>query len=286
MKKIITALILSLLFCAVSTLGAQSIFADDEKDRPYEVSLEKTGELDISETSWVIRYTYTVTNKGISTLYNIVLEDDPLGMIIDPSEKFSLDPKKSEQRFAEYIVQPDDHDKIENIATLDAQYLKNDKYKDIKTQKETCIVYLPPIRLEKAGIWRVVDNTIDYQFTVTNTGGNELDNIALEDNKLDSITWESGFKGTLNPGQSCKAMGTYTVTDNSIITVENTARVTARVKHSKCEDTVSSTATCVVTKPQDVVVLPDMGAGLLLGIGLAGLGTFIMVMKKRKISPQ
>ncbi len=282
MKRIAAIFSLIMLVSLVFVLGAHTLFADTVDKKPT-VRLTKTGILDISAIPWVINYTYTIENKTSGDLVEVTLEDDKLGTIVDLSDNLKIEKNTKVKYTASYEVKSGDYNKIENIATVKATNQKNNEN---MSQQATCTVYLPPVRLEKAGIWRITDDTIDYQFTITNTGANILEHIALEDKKIEFIAWEAGFNGTLKPGESCLATGTFVVADGAF-EVENTAMVTASFKDSKCEgEIVSAIATCIVIKPQNGVPLPDMGAGMLFGTGIAGLGAFILIRKQIRSSRQ
>jgi hypothetical protein len=292
MKRILSLVFgLVLLISLVFTFNAQTVSADTT----YKVAVTKTGVLDTTVTPWKIHYTYSITNTGSVTLYNVKLYDDKLGWIINASEgkiiypSSSTNSPKSIPGTADYYIQPGDPLQIVNTATAYAQKKTGGSgYSDVTlggTPSFTCTVNLPGISLVKTGYWQTTSNTINYQFVVTNTGNVALDNIALEDTKLGSITWQPGFTGTLNPGQVCTATGTYTVPGSSINSVDNTATVTARLQGSST-NYVTATGSCTVSNMGNTYPLPDLGAGLLFGTGIAGLGAIVLIRKQTRSSRQ
>ena len=120
----------------------------------YKVTITKTGELDTSGSTWVIHYTYTVTNVGSVTLYNVAINDDKLGTIIAASKQINLSPPppatqtylNSVTRNVDYLVKPDDVSPIVNVATVSAQYKGGGVFKDATLDppySTTCTVTLP-----------------------------------------------------------------------------------------------------------------------------------------------
>ena len=132
------------------------------------------------------------------------------------------------------------------------------------------------IHIVKAGIWHLTTNTIDYTFTVTNNYPQTLNNISISDPLVGSVTWPSGFSHTLTNGQSVVATATYTVPDDSITQVDNTATASGKTIMNV---TVTASSSCSLTKPVNTPPVPELPAGLLLGVGLVGLGGFVIVKR-------
>ena len=146
---------------------------------------------------------------------------------------------------------------------------------------------------------------ITYQFTAKNTGlstSKSLTNIYVDDaihgvkvNSDPVVNWGSAFYvvgSTTEPltwEYITKPADIDTNSTTGVKTVTNIATV-----HSKSytslgghvtigtEDVYDNSDACTVTLPGPISSLPEMPAGLLFGIGLAGIGGFIVIKKRSK----
>jgi hypothetical protein len=134
------------------------------------------------------------------------------------------------------------------------------------------------IQIVKSGIWKL-DNTIDYTFKIFINPNNPqtLYDVTVSDPLITNIIWPTGVSHTLTQySEPVIATGTYTVPDSSITQVTNTATATG---HPLIGAWVSDDDTLTLTKPGYVPPVPELPAGVLLGVGLAGLGGFIFIKR-------
>jgi uncharacterized repeat protein (TIGR01451 family) len=124
----------------------------------------------------------------------------------------------------------------------------------------------PSINLVKMGVLSSNGNTITYSFAVTNTGNVTLNNITVEDSKLNpsSVVLSST---TLTPGQTATGSGIYTITleDRDAGEVENQATATG-TSPAGAEVTDESGTNSGNDDPT-VVVIPQTPAIALLKTG-------------------
>ncbi|GAA2082039.1 DUF7507 domain-containing protein [Microbacterium hatanonis] len=129
------------------------------------------------------------------------------------------------------------------------------------------------IDLEKTGTLAAgslgnVGDTVDYAFTVTNTGAVQLRDVQLSDPKpgLSAITFGTwpGATGTLDPGQSVTAKATYTLTAADVTAGEvgNTATATGL---PPAGSRVSDESPALVVLPDPVPAISLDKTGVLTG---------------------
>jgi LPXTG-site transpeptidase (sortase) family protein len=218
---------------------------DDTQDLPPvpSISLIKEGTLDLGANSQAdagdqITYTFTVENTGNVTLSNITIDDIIPGVSITGGP-ISLAPgEKDEDTFTgAYSLTQDDVDNgsFANTATVTGKTPKDVDVTDTDDDTQS-MEPAPSIELLKTGSIDMGSNgrvdageTIEYVFTITNTGNVTLTNITLSDSDEDVII-TGGPIATLVPGASNNHTfsGSYTLTQDDIDagTYTNTATVT------------------------------------------------------------
>ncbi|MDR5699009.1 DUF7507 domain-containing protein, partial [Agromyces aerolatus] len=204
------------------------------------IDLEKTGELADGATGAVgdrVDYTFTVTNTGTVTLTDVTLADPKPGLSeiefgVWPGAPNVLTPGQSVEATASYLLTEADVSagEVANVASTSGTPPAGAAV----TDESPALVVLPEpapgIELVKTG--SVNGGSIDYTFTVTNTGNTVLTGVEITDELpgLSEIvygTWP-GTAGVLAPTQSVTATATYAITqaDRDAGEVVNTATTT------------------------------------------------------------
>ncbi|WP_189273993.1 DUF7507 domain-containing protein, partial [Kitasatospora griseola] len=193
------------------------------------LSIEKTadsvGPFHVGDT---VTYTYTVTNTGTAPVHNLTVSDDRVASVT--CDATTLDPGASTLCHGSYVV---------SAADVQAGHVTNTAHAT-GTDPEGRTVQSPPgeatvpvvgealLSIEKAadsaGPFHVGD-TVNYTYTVTNTGTAVVHNVSVADDHVASVTCNAT---TLNPGQSTLCHGSYVVTAADVQAghVTNTARAT------------------------------------------------------------
>ncbi len=217
---------------------------DDTQDLPPvpSISLIKAGTLDLGANSQAdagdqVTYAFTVENTGNVTLSDITIDDIIPGVSFTGGP-ISLDPGESDgDTFTgSYTLTQDDVDSgsFTNTATVTGTTPKGAEVTDSDDDSQS-MEPAPSIELLKTGSIDVGSNgrvdageTIDYVFTVTNTGNVTLTDITLDDT-VGGITITGGPIATLAPGASDNHTfsGSYPLTQDDIDagTYTNTATV-------------------------------------------------------------
>jgi len=198
----------------------------------YTASLQLTKTADpISATVGdTITYTYTISNNGNVSIYEITLEDDSLG-IIDLGGETSLGAGENITATANYtVVENDLPGPLVNTATVYG--IDRDEYLFTDTDTATVeLSYNTELQITKETDVETASphEVITYTYTVTNMGDTTIDNITLEDDKLGPISLNENGDTTLAPGEAATANVTYIVSIWDLLrgkTIVNTANVT------------------------------------------------------------
>jgi hypothetical protein len=134
------------------------------------------------------------------------------------------------------------------------------------------------ITLTKSGVLSADYNTITYTYNVTNNSSlSTLTTVYVVDDKFPSQ--HIAITASLAPKTTASGTAVYTVTDadRTAGSVTNIAVAWATTPNSN--SIYSNQATYNVPLP--VLPLPELPAGVLFGVGLAGLGTFGIIMHKK-----
>jgi hypothetical protein len=220
MKKwiipVMVAIVILLMPASAHVAGAQDAAG---------LSLSKSADLTTASVGDSITYTYTITNTDNLTINNVSLEDDLLGPI-DLGGQTSLDAGGTITATANYTVTESDlPGPLVNTATVSG----NDEYGNTVTASATATVELSgtaSLQLTKSADTSKAapHQTINYTYTITNSGNITIDNLSLADDKLGAISLSSD---TMAPGQSITATASYTVTISDLPgPIVNTATVT------------------------------------------------------------
>jgi len=276
--------------------------ADACTDGNVSLSLIKVGELkDFNQDGCQesILYTFTVTNNGDVDLVNVFLEDDKLSPNPIPGPVDGTDDNDDDilsigeswtYEFVYAIVQEDiDLTYVENTAWVTAQpegidiwVIDFSDFEDPLDDRPTktdvpgtaCTNGAPSLGLAKSG--QLVDINSDgcsesilYTFTVTNTGEVDLENVTLEDDKLNGTVngptdgSDLGEDGILSVGESWTYQALYAIqpADVSNGFVNNTASVSANPVGLQANVSQNASANTVV--PNDACTNGSAGIGLI-----------------------
>ncbi len=245
-----------------------------------------------------ILYTFTVTNNGDIDLDTVELMDDALGGNIpgpipgtDENEDGVLSPDESWTfEYLYELVQEDiDAGFKENQATVSAEplglditiqddsddnsLLEND-ITNTTVPNNACTDGAPSIGLAKSGQLADINSdgcseSILYTFTVTNTGELDLENVTLEDDKLNGTVngptegSDLGEDGMLSVGESWTYQALYAIqpADVSNGSVDNLASVSANPVGLQANVSQNASASTVV--PNDACTNGSAGIGLI-----------------------
>lgn len=186
-----------------------------------------------------IEYSFTATNTGDVTLTDVVI-DDPLPGLSDlvyvwPGDDGVLGPGDSVTASATYVLTQADLDagRVDNTATAVGTPPTGEPV-DASDEASVPLETVPAIELVKDAALQgdgAVGDTVEYTFTVTNTGDVTLTGVELADPLpgLSAISYGDwpGETGVLAPGDSVTATAEYVLTQADIDagSVDNTATV-------------------------------------------------------------
>ena len=226
------------------------------------ISLTKVGTLVAEATGKAgdrVDYTFTVTNTGPQTLTGVTLSDElnglsPVVFGAWPGTTGVLAPGEAVTATAHYLLTQGDVDAGQVINAAQTRGLSPQGAIVVAAAQDVVPVpYGARISLEKeASIpdGATVGDSIDYSFTVTNTGTQTLAQVTLAD-PLPGLSdmvfgaWPAA-EGVLAPGESVEASATVVITQGHLDAgvVENTASVTGT---PAVGSPVSDTDTAVVS---------------------------------------
>ncbi|MGV9915283.1 DUF7507 domain-containing protein [Streptomyces tendae] len=177
-----------------------------------------------------VPYDFVVTNSGGTTIDDLAVNDPRTGPVTCPVS--SLAPGETVTCTATYTVTAADvtHGSIDNTATVtgtsDGETITSPPSSEsvpielapgIEIQTYlTLEIEAPHItvakRVDSAGPY-TVGSTVDYSYTVTNTGTLDLHDVVVQDDRVTSVTCD---ETTLAPGDSTTCDGSYTITQADI----------------------------------------------------------------------
>jgi uncharacterized repeat protein (TIGR01451 family)/gliding motility-associated-like protein len=237
-----------------------------------EITLTKAAMNQVSKAGDVINYTLTVENTGNVPLTNInVLDQGVDAGSISPGN-VNLQPGQIAIFTARYSITQTDvnagsYSNQASVTGVDPDgNTTNDPASDdpnTATENDPTVVNISPypaIRLVKTGLLTEDYETVNYVFTIQNTGNVTLNNINIKDDKLglDQI-----LQSTLEPGASISTTQSYTLTvaDKRAGSTSNTAVVYGQ---SPSAGTVSDVSGSAQDNDQPTVVLIPNDAAIAL----------------------
>lgn len=165
-----------------------------------------------------IVYDYTVTNTGNDILNNIVIDDSQITGSIHCNST-SLEPNATTLCSATYVVTQADIDAgfVVNIATASGQNAAGTTVTSDESSVTVDAIPNPSLTLSKSSLtnnYHAAGNSIQYQYIVTNTGNDTLNNISISDDK--TIVGLVCTQTQLAPGASTSCTGSYVVTQEDV----------------------------------------------------------------------
>lgn len=223
------------------------------------ITLTKTAQetqIEEAKVGDIIHYDFSFTNNGNCALDNVAITDELEGIseltYTWPGEPNHLEVGETATATATYALKQEDidHKDVYNDATVSGVSPRG-TWVSAPANADTVIITNPAITLDKDVDLTEIKNalpgmTVNYTVTVTNTGGNTLHDIELEDTLGDlyDVTIEPEVT-TMAPGDSFVMHAKYDITQADINNgkVPNTASVTAKDPEDtvvKDEDTVET----------------------------------------------
>ncbi|GAA1527208.1 hypothetical protein GCM10009690_32750 [Brevibacterium permense] len=196
--------------------------------RSPQLKLEKTGEIqgaDIADVGDEIKYTFKVTNTGNTSISDVSIEDANVDKV-EPANVGTVAPGDSATFTATYTVTQADVDAggVENTATAKGSTPDDSAVEAVDTDSQPVVGPVPAMTLEKSDeLQDENDNnaadageTIQYTFTVENTGNVTLRRVTIDDVKVDDGTLRPKSVSKLAPGDKATFTASYTVTQADV----------------------------------------------------------------------
>ncbi|MFJ8442761.1 LPXTG cell wall anchor domain-containing protein [Kitasatospora griseola] len=219
------------------------------------LSIEKTadsaGPFHVGDT---VHYTYTVTNTGTAAVHNLTVSDDHVtGVTCNAT---TLNPGQSTTCHGSYVITAADvtAGHVTNTAHANGTDPEGQEVKSPPDEATVPVVGEAVLSIEKtadsAGPFHVGD-TVNYTYTVTNTGTAAVHNLTVSDDHVTGVTCNAT---TLNPGQSTLCHGSYVITAADV-----TAGHVTNTAHANGTDPEGQP----VKSPPDEATVPVVGEGQL-----------------------
>ena len=198
------------------------------------ISLTKSATPTTYDLGDTIDYEFDVTNDGGTTLIGLIIEDAKLDAPATCDDTTLASGASTTCRGSHVVTQSDiDAGTIINTARAVAIAPGDEKVRDTATRTVTGPTASPALAIVKealASSYAAAGEVIQYRFIVANTGNVTVDDVAVEDSKLDSPAVCAA--SSLAPGEEMVCVGRHTVTtaDMAASTVSNSARATGTPK--------------------------------------------------------
>lgn len=179
-----------------------------------QIALPRPGELKAGDK---ITYEYVLTNGGTIPIENLAVTDPKIGTVTCPTEP--LGPGETVTCTGIYEVQQSDVEAGEINNTAVAAGEANGAPVRSNEDSEHVPISLPAsLTVDKVpttpGPYHV-GQTVQYTYTVSNTGGVPLHHITISDDKVTGITCEPTTIAPANePGNTATCHGSYVITEN------------------------------------------------------------------------
>ncbi|WP_443135063.1 DUF7507 domain-containing protein, partial [Kitasatospora sp. CB01950] len=160
----------------------------------------------------VVDYVYTVTNTGTALVHNVTVADDHVTSVV--CDATTLNPGQSTLCHGSYVVTAADVQAghVTNTARANGTDPEGRPVQSPTGEATVPVVGEAALSVEKAadgaGPFHLGD-TVDYIYTVTNTGTAVISNLAVVDDRVASVACDST---SLAPGASTVCHGSYVVT--------------------------------------------------------------------------
>ncbi|MEV8252835.1 AraC family transcriptional regulator [Rhodoglobus sp. NPDC076762] len=254
--------------------------------RTATVTIDKVGSTpDGAALGDLVHYDFTLQNTGNTTLSGVAIDDPLVGLSTIvyswPGAAGELAPGEIATATATYaITQPDiDLGYVRNSADVDATsplgaVADSVGPIDVPTDAAAAAIETTKSGALEAGATGFADDTVEYSFTVRNTGNVTLTAVELSDPLAGlsalTYTWPTATDGMLAPGQSATAVATYELTQADVDAGKVDNEVTAEGT-TPTAGTVDDTAIETVTiTPAPVLALLKSARILDGGVGAVG----------------
>ncbi|MBH0008179.1 DUF11 domain-containing protein [Salinibacterium sp. SWN1162] len=255
-------------------------------DRTDSVTIDKVGTTpDGAALGDLVQYDFTVENTGNTTLTGVAIDDPLVGLSTIvyswPGAAGVLAPAETATATATYAITQADIDLgyVRNSADVDATSplgAVDDSVGPIDVPTVTAAAAIETTKngALEAGATGFAGDTVEYSFTVRNSGNVTLTGVTLDDPLEDlsalTYTWPTATDGELAPGQSATAVATYTLTQADVDAgkVDNTVTAEGTTPDA---DTVDDTADETVTITPAPVLTP-FKSGTILNGGIGAVG--------------
>ena len=238
-----------------------------------------------------ITYTFTVTNTGNVTINNVKIIDVRLGITNLDLVPNTLAPLASGVVTQEYVITQADIDagKVMNTATATGQDPQGGNVFDISgttvnnnTGTETVLPKSASIALMKTATISgtgtgLLGETINYTFTVKNTGNTTLTSVVVTD-PMTGLTIAGSPIASLAPDATSTAItGTYVITQANVDAgkVSNQATVTAKDPQNNTVTDLSGT-TLTTDDATETPLTPSSSIALMKTATISGTGTGLL----------
>ena len=212
-------------------------------------TLEKsvTSGAPFSSVGQVVTYAYLVTNTGNVTINNVAVSDDKIATVFCPVT--TLAPGASTTCTGNYAVNQADLDAgaVTNNASATGTSAQGSLLP--ATDSATAMAHaLPALTLDKSATggapFDAVGDMVTYSYSVTNTGNVTIQNLAVSDDKIATVTCPVT---SLEPGASTICTASYSITQSDLDagSVTNNARADGAATQgtlSPASDSVSVSA--------------------------------------------
>jgi len=227
------------------------------------IALVKTGTY--SPETETIDYTFTVTNLGNVPLLDIVIDDDRIGLSNLGVETVTLAPGATINAFSSYKITQEDLDEgsVVNTARVRSNDISGILAEDISgtavnndEPTTTLVDQIPALEIEKEAVLFsqevVINEVIDFNIFVTNTGNVTLGNLVV----TDPLTGFEEMIGGLSPGSVVSFTTNYTVqsADERNGQVENVAFVSGTTPDGTI---IENSSSVTVQVEQCEMVIPN-----------------------------
>jgi gliding motility-associated-like protein/uncharacterized repeat protein (TIGR01451 family) len=187
------------------------------------IALVKTGALSADRKS--ITYTFNITNTGNVVLNNVVLIDQKLALNKTFSTALAVGASFTFDQVYTLSQSDKDAGSVSNTASVSAKTPAGNTVNDISgtgsgndNPTETPILNTSSLTFTKvaSAVGTKIGESIDYTFTIANTGSVTLSNLTVSDAAVDAGSIKPESISTLAPGASVNVTAKHTLTQNDI----------------------------------------------------------------------
>lgn len=222
---------------------------------------------DKTQAGDTVKYTFDVKNTGNTTLYLVGVRDSLVGTVKCPVS--TLAPGASATCEATYTITQADIDRgtLENKATgvatppSGSEITSPEDKATVDTKAESSLSLSKQAAAPKDanGNGRIdPGDTVDYTFTLTNTGQVTLKDLAVTDNKVASVSCPTG---SLAPGASATCTATRVLTQQDIDAgkVDNSATASSTDSYGTAVKSGEATATIAIPREDALTIKKSAG---------------------------